>query len=634
MLKVKNIKKYAVWISSTATEAEQYAVKELTDFIYESVGVRLPIKEEAKAPYIAVGKMLPRCKELAAGLKDGVDGFVLKTENGNLFIGGKTDRGVLYGVYDFLERALGVRFFAPSETYVPKYKKFSMPELDVLSEPDFRMRTYLTYPVYQMNPDMTFVTRTRTLHNWFQPSAKYGGPTNTYSRWDGAHNARMFVPAEKYGTPESTGYKGPFAPDHDPHPEFYISVTPPEYFGQISWNRGTYLTIDWTNGVTADGKLDETMGLSVAKIVVEEMKKDVLANPQAEYFLFTQEDCIDPVTDKALLEKYKASGVVIRFCNVIARELQKWSNKELGGRKINIVTFAYNQTQDPPVYFDEAQGKYMPIDETVVPEENVCVYLAEGCFPYCAYDDPRQTEEAKTTHLKWQSICKNFWFWGYDAIYTDFFTYNPSFGLIDGTLKMLKEMNVDFVMLEASHNCINDWQSYMKHYVWTKKLWDITLDTEALKEEYIDRYYGAGADGVRQMMKLYDEYYAEILRKNPQLFLELGPYKEIGTAEYLTPELMEQAIAIISKAEARVNVEEKDERRKEKLLSRLAGVKLTPTWMKLKHFETLYPDVENARKKKYALGVEVLNLSLRAGVNVRSEKGSIFEYLYSELCIG
>ena len=65
------------------------------------------------------------------------------------------------------------------------------------------------------------------------------------------------------------------------------------------------------------------MDVSVAKIVIEEMKKDIIANPHADFFIFEQEDVIDPITDKDLIEKYTASGVMIRFCNVIASELQK-----------------------------------------------------------------------------------------------------------------------------------------------------------------------------------------------------------------------------------------------------------------------------------------------------------------------
>ena len=640
-IKRNDVKNYSIVIPRAATATEAQAAKELADFLLESTGARLPVLQgEANAPYISVGKTDVRLPDAAlAALRDGIDGFVLKTVDGNLYIDGKTDRGILYGAYEFLERVVGVRFFAPEETFVPKNNVLEMPDLDVTSEPDFAMRTYLTYPVYKMNPDYAFAARTRTVHNWFHPAEKYGGKTKVYCRWDGAHNARMFVPAEKYGVKEINGDDVVFAEDHEAHPEFYVYTETPASFnhngGKRKWSKGTYQTINWSHGITDDGKLDETMDLSVAKIVIEEMKKDVLANPYAEYFLFTQEDCIDPVMDKALLEKYKASGVIIRFCNVIATELQKWSDKELGGRKIKIVTFAYNQPQEAPVYLDEKTGKYAPIDETVIPVDNLYIYLAYGCFPYCAINDPRQTELAKTTHLKWGAICKKFWFWGYDAVYTDFFTYNPSFGLIDETLKMLKALGVEFVMMEASHNCINDWQSYMKHYVWTKKLWDIEADTQALKEEYIDRFYGIAADSVRAMMKLYDEYYAEILRENPHLFLELGPYREIGTVEHIDPSLMERALEIMTEAEKRVEAEISDVREKEKLLKRIAGVKLTPLWMKLKHYDALYAkDAKDAHKEKYALGVEVLNLAFRAGVNVWSEKGSIFGYLYSELAIG
>jgi Domain of unknown function (DUF4838)/Glycosyl hydrolase family 67 N-terminus len=78
-------------------------------------------------------------------LKD--DGFSIRKVDGQLFLVGKNPRAVLYGAYELLE-TLGVRFFAPTfafyrdhSEYVPDRRTFSLPEIDVQSEPDLARRS-------------------------------------------------------------------------------------------------------------------------------------------------------------------------------------------------------------------------------------------------------------------------------------------------------------------------------------------------------------------------------------------------------------------------------------------------------------------------------------------------------------
>ena len=78
------------------------------------------------------------------------------------------------------------------------------------------------------------------------------------------HNFHLYVPFEKYG---------------NTHPEFYRFL----YI-----NGETVPTIDLTNGIADDGSLDESMPVSVAKIVVEELIKTADEHPDAEVLTFTQ----------------------------------------------------------------------------------------------------------------------------------------------------------------------------------------------------------------------------------------------------------------------------------------------------------------------------------------------------------
>lgn len=60
------------------------------------------------------------------------------------------ERGTLFGVYDFLERFGGIRFFWPGElgTVIPAGTPLRIPEIDIYDRPDFEARYYSVYNGY------------------------------------------------------------------------------------------------------------------------------------------------------------------------------------------------------------------------------------------------------------------------------------------------------------------------------------------------------------------------------------------------------------------------------------------------------------------------------------------------------
>lgn len=72
------------------------------------------------------------------------DGFIIKTSGKNIIISGKSDYGTEYGVYDFLERFLGVRWLMPTElwTETPIMNNFILSEIDIEENPMFLTRSF------------------------------------------------------------------------------------------------------------------------------------------------------------------------------------------------------------------------------------------------------------------------------------------------------------------------------------------------------------------------------------------------------------------------------------------------------------------------------------------------------------
>ncbi|MBM3477073.1 MAG: DUF4838 domain-containing protein [Armatimonadetes bacterium] len=144
---------YAIYREAAAPPSVKLAAEELQRCLKASTGVELPIVEQPVRPMIFVGAndSVKPCP-LTDGLVD--DAFRLLTRDGDLFIVGKdlpddrppqrgwTSFGTLYGVYDFLERVVGVRWLLPGEIgeEIPHHDTLVVPELDLTQKPDLPIR--------------------------------------------------------------------------------------------------------------------------------------------------------------------------------------------------------------------------------------------------------------------------------------------------------------------------------------------------------------------------------------------------------------------------------------------------------------------------------------------------------------
>lgn len=577
-----DISKYKILIADGASECIEFAAKELRTFLHKCTDINYEVCKgnvEEGQKYLSVGRtgLLEKAALNAdyKGLKE--DGFFIKVKDGNVFIDGNHDRSVLYGVYDFLETFFGVRFFARDCTYTP-FGKAEIPDAaDRYEVPAFEVRAYMGPDNFDKNCDQDFQARSRTCNSFTPMDKKHGFREWFSGRNNSTHNFNYYVPYEVYGKT---------------HPEFYYSK---KQGGIDTYNEdGTRnldgMTICLSNGITDDGKLDESMEVSVLKVVIEEMKKDIVAKPGVKYFSFDQED-VDYGCEcercKAIAEKYKRSGLLIRFCNVLADELQKFADEELGGREINIVTFAYSYSQDAPVK-EDGKGNRVPIDETVIPRKNVIIRLAIMCNHYYSVFDERQPEDIKLLMKDWFKVGHTFMYWGYDIGFDRTLRYFPTEQNIAATVNGLLGKNFIHVLIEAETPSPGGWQPLMKGYAYNKLFWNPKLDPDELLEEFRYHYFGEiGSNAVKRFMKVYQDFYATEVEKRGIMFRMFKNYKD---PENLDLCVLEESLKIIEQAEEEVGVKEKNSYEKQKHLSRLAQVKCTPLFCMLENFGYYYPE--------------------------------------------
>ena len=141
--------------ASDASDQIQAAAEELAEYVSKSTGAELPIlTPEENWPEdlipIYVGLPAPNAESHMADQLDGFveDGYVIHPTESDITIMGPEEIGTQYGVYEFLERYIGVRWLMPGEVGedVPQHTNLEIPIQDVRDEPIYLSRNM--YPLH------------------------------------------------------------------------------------------------------------------------------------------------------------------------------------------------------------------------------------------------------------------------------------------------------------------------------------------------------------------------------------------------------------------------------------------------------------------------------------------------------
>ena len=512
-------KPFYILIPTSSTPCLQYAAKELGYFVSECLGVKVQtVTDESviDGECVSLGETIAVqviCyKPDTSILKD--DGFYIKTLGERIYIVGATDRGVLFGVYEFVERFLGVRFICSDTTVLPKTDTLVIEDGEICEIPAFRLRGYLEYDLYedfgscQNQADKVFALRQRARHSFLFPGEKFGGGSGIWGRKD-THNFMAYVDKNKYNNPDDPEYY---------HPEFYCCATDETNKNfEFTYADDADMTICLTNGITEDGEIDETVPISVAKVALEELKKDIVTHQNVDYFVFEQEDgnlCCQCEKCRKAEEKYKRSGMLVRFVNAIGKKLQDWSDKELNGKKIQLVTYAYSYTLQAPII--RTENDIIPIDSTVVPNENVVIRIAAGRNFFYSYFDERQRQSTRKAIEEWGAIGKKFFVWTYDAFFDRYLLYLPSEKNIKANVQGFEKFGCEYLMVQGANNANGMWQNKLRAYLYQKGMWNTGVDFDELQKEWLGHYFGENAiPYIEAFMQKYYDFYEEKNKEKP-----------------------------------------------------------------------------------------------------------------------
>lgn len=524
---------YQIVISDSATPSERHAAEEMKYYLKEISGAVFPIKTEQEyetGPAILIGRSGLSESALTGEEWDGLgtEGFHIRGAGRNVVIAGSSTRGALYGVYGFLERCLGCRWFTKTVHKIPKRNCISLPAPEIREVPVLEYRE----PYYLGNQDPDWHARNFCNGHFPALGSLLGGKMKYHPF---VHTFFDLVPPEKY-----------FAE----HPEYYSEV---------------------------DGKrIHERAQLcltneDVFQIALNQVKTWLSEDPDAAIISVSQNDCIHPCTCARCRsvdeEEESHAGTLIRFVNRIAEEIEKDYPDVL------IDTLAYQYTRKPPRH--------------VRPRKNVIIRLCsiECCFSHplssctraASFEGKDWARDSFVDDLVgWGKISDRLYIWDYVTNFANYLQPFPNFNVLQENIRFLAENHVRGIFEEGNNAEGESGElDQLRQYLLAKLLWNPEDDAGARIDEFMNGYYGMAAPWIRRWFNLYHS------RITPEI--HMGIYDK-PDAPYLDDDLLDEGERLFDRAETVADNEE--------ILSRVRTARLSIRFVRLSRMPGDEPDRE------------------------------------------
>ena len=551
-----------VVVDADATATELYAANELAGYVEDVTGKAVTVGVETRTInniYISTDSSL--------GLT--MDSFRLYTDaNGNVHINGVDERGTLYGVYEYEEANLGIKFLSETYTYVPVTNK-QIPTLDDAQVknyvPAFNYRTYMNNGIgLDGNDNVKYSSHLRFIAQFSQEKSptelkyqvQYFMPWMAKPWLSASHSLIYYAAIGAYvsGRTDLVDY----------------ALDGEGKFTSIKFNDTAFNT-------EADGALDNGQNIldvcyssSTAQDWVTKGLKYVIDTYGSEYDYFmlgqadktTECDCdackkaIDKVLANFWSPKQNKADLTATFIKNVVTTVNGYGVSACGEKYSdnNIVMFAYQKTESAPKNTisgmpDNVYIQWAPIDQD----------------RYFALDSANPEGWTEKTGIN------KFMVWSYETDFGYYFNYYPTMHTWIDNFQTYKDLGVEGVMMQSTWNTSGVADSYLDAYVASKLLWNFESDSESAmqniidsaKDEFIQYFYGEPAKD------LILQYYANFDALYESKFSS-GGYLNSGTRSFKESELR-PLLDLIEQAKARTT--DKDH------LAHLTMLSLTPRYM-------------------------------------------------------
>jgi hypothetical protein len=462
---------WAIVVADTAIESERYAAEEFRDFFAQATGHLLAIRSEGpsgtKNVFIGASDALRNSTLTHALDRDYAEEelrIIIALDN--IAIVGGRPRGVLYGVYQFLEQSVGVRFLAPDYTYAPTYdpddtyknRAGRLLLIDHAYNPPIECR----YPTFKDLPGRTgqFAARLR-MNGRFSgddgPPAEWR-PKIGYNNRRGVilHNSGTWMPFNREENPEYFAADGDGKRGHNHQPCF------------------------------SDPAVIEGITEKVLSRINDYAPKGMIPFAHADASLCYCQRCQD-VIQKDGREPDEVSGEALGApmflaVNHIAREVAKKYPD------VTIATYAYTASAVPP------------LNITMEPNVRIQYTTYSACLihPFDALACPSNVQYGRDMR-KWAEISNGIMYWYYGmGSFLDYFTPPFQLRMAGPHIRTMVANGGRSFFIQGGQIVFNE----LVQYVYARLLWDPTLSTHDLISEFVNLYYGKAAPQVAEFISL------------------------------------------------------------------------------------------------------------------------------------
>ena len=438
------------------TPSQEYAAAEFRDHVRAMTGVELALERDVPSD----GSR--RRVAIRGWNGKGDDGFRISVDGNVLAIEGGV-RGVIYGVYEVLERFGGCRWYASWHTVTPRLDVFSVPgSFQTEQAPAFFMRYPFWHDV-RANPRFAVRLRANGPYSSCPLEETPGGvPYKWGAGLRSCHTFAKLCPVARYGKDN------------------------PEYF---ALHRGA------RDVGTSDPQLCLT-NPDVLRLVTSNVLAHIRRDPEAGYYGVSQNDnqrlCTCEACRRVDEEEGSHSGTMIRFVNAVAEAVEKEFPKAI------IETLAYQYTRKPP-------KKTRPRDNVLI-----CLCSIECDFSRPLPESPYPANVGFVRDIEgWSKVSRRLYVWDYTVDFAHYLAMMANFDAIAGNIRFFRANGVTDLFeqgVSARNEGHHAFFAELKAYALAKLMWSPDLDEEALYDEFIRGFYGKAAP----MMK---EYFDAIREK-------------------------------------------------------------------------------------------------------------------------
>lgn len=572
---------YTIVLPADASECVWYAAEELNEYFSQSTGATMTVAYETEGSFSVGEKMISLGNTTLSSditvTKEEVnmDGYKIIRRDKTIFIKAYNDRGVLYGVYEFLHRGFGYECYAADEIALEKKTKAYLPDLNLTDAPSFEGR-FLDGP---LDYNQEWQSKMR-MKNISLSSDKYGG--SALDEWMNMH-CESFLEIVDY-----EDYEAYYA-------EHYPKIDPKDY--RYEWfSNATGKNLQWC-------LTNETL----LEVVVEKLKEIILAHPEGIYVNISEEDmgtfCSCDRHDESYCsmscsesrKKYGMGGTLIRFVNQVVERLEVWRKAVCPERDLKYVTFVYHETINAPVETN-GNGEYVPIDQSVVPHEKLYVRYAPitRCYSHDLCDETCNVNKSfGENYVKWCAITDHMMVWEYRTNYSHYFLFFNNYSTLqDEYIRYYENGCVNMMAEYITHGTLGS-MSDLNVYLNSKLQWNVYADQNRIIDDFMENFYKDGAPYMKEYLNLMRTHLASVEEdwKEKGESFHWGMYAKdtpyTATAETWPAAVLEKATDLLEKASAAYDGIEDAELR-EKLKTRILRESVCVRYVLLNNYESYY----------------------------------------------